>query len=395
MLQKLKNHTMSIFKRVKNFKNIEGETCFLWGPRQTGKSTLLKNIFSEAAYYDLLLSENFSKFSRHPEFFRQEVLELPEKQKALPIIIDEVQKIPLLLNEVQWLIVNKKLHFILCGSSARKLKKGAANLLGGRAIRQELYPLVSREINDFDLMKVLNRGLLPEHYLAKNPNLKLKSYVGDYLREEVMAEALTRNVSAFSRFLEIAAFSNGEIVNYQNIATECGVSAPTVREYFQILSDTLVGHFVESFRQKPKRRIIQSPKFYYFDLGLANVLLNRKEITFPSEIFGRVFEHFIFQELRAHSHYSGLDYRISYWRTSSGLEVDFVLASGDVAVEVKGTKEVLPKHLKGLRAFAEDYRPRKKIIVSLDASPRLVDDIQILPWSNFLEQLWSGIILNT
>ena len=382
------------FKRIQNFNNIKGETCFLWGPRQTGKSTLLKNLFPQAAYFDLLLSENFSKFHRHPEFFRQEVLAFSKTQKKLPIIIDEVQKVPILLNEIHWLITNHKLHFILCGSNARKLKKGAANLLGGRAIRQELYPLVSKEINDFDLMKTLHRGLIPSHYLAENYLLKLKSYVGDYLKEEIMAEALTRNIGLFSRFLEIAAFSNGEILNYQNIASECGISSVTVKEYFQILSDTLIGHFVESFRLKAKRRIIQNPKFYYFDLGLTNTLLNRNNISFPSEVFGKVFEHFIFQELKAHSHYSKLDYKISYWRTSSGLEVDFILADGNIAIEVKGTKEVLPRHLKVLKAFKKDYHPQKCFLVSLDQKPRLVDGISILPFKDFLDYLWLGKILN-
>ena len=382
-----------MLKREQKLLSAKNETCFLWGPRQTGKSTLLKQLFPKAAYYDLLLSENFSKFNRHPEFFRQEVLALPENQRQQSIIIDEVQKLPLLLNEVQWLIVNKKLNFLLCGSSARKLKRGVANLLGGRAIRQELYPLVSKEIDDFSLVKALNHGLLPEHYLASDPTLKLKAYIGDYLREEIVAEALIRNINSFSRFLEVAAFSNGEIVNYQNIASECGVSAVTVKEYFQILSDTLVGHFVEAFRQKAKRRVVRSPKFYYFDLGLANILLNRRQISFPSEIFGRVFEHFIFQELKAHSHYSGLDYQINYWRTSSGLEVDFILNNGNVAIEVKGTKEVLPRHLKGLKAFQRDYRPSRIIIISLDEKPRLADDIEVLPWADFLERLWGGEIV--
>lgn len=382
-----------MYQRIKNFQNLKNDSCFFWGPRQTGKSTLLKSLFPEAQYYDLLLSEEFSRLNRHPEFFRQEVLSLSESEKKLPVIVDEIQKIPILLNEVQWLMDNEKIKFILCGSSARKLKREGVNLLGGRAIIQELYPLVSKEISDFDLIRGLNHGFLPSHYLAENPEARLKAYVGTYLKEEILEEALTRNVAAFSRFLEVAAFSNAEIVNFKNIASDSAVSAQTVKEYFQILEDTLIGYFVQPFRKRAKRRVVQSPKFYFFDVGLANILLNRKNIQYPSEVFGKAFEHFIFQELKAHSHYCGLDYEVSYWRTSSGLEVDFILADGQVAVEVKGRKEVLPRHLKGLRVFSQDYKPKKSIVVSLDSRPREIAGIKIIPWQNFLEDLWGGKII--
>lgn len=315
------------------------------------------------------------------------------KFKKGVVIIDEVQKIPALLDEIQWLIVNKKIPFILCGSSARKLKRTGANLLGGRALRYELFPLVSKEIPNFDLIRALNNGLLPRHYLANNAKKMLEAYIGDYLKEEIAAEALTRNISAFARFLEVAAFSNGEVVNYNNIAQECGISAVTVKEYFQILFDTLVGFSVPSYRKNPKRRIIQAPKFYFFDIGIANFLLKRGEIVPGNEIFGRTFEHFIFQEILAHSHYSGHNYPISYWRTSSGFEVDFILGEHEVALEVKGVPEVQPRHLKGLKAFHEEYKPKKTIIVSLDEKPRITNGISILPIKDFLIQLWAGKII--
>ena len=297
------------------------------------------------------------------------------------------------LDEIQWLIVNKKIPFILCGSSARKLKRTGANLLGGRALRYELFPLVSKEIPNFDLIRALNNGLLPRHYLADNAKKMIEAYIGDYLKEEIAAEALTRNVPAFARFLEVAAFSNGEVVNYNNIAQECGISAVTVKEYFQILFDTLVGFSVPSYRKKPKRRIIQAPKFYFFDIGIANFLLKRGEITPGSEIFGRVFEHLIFQEILAHSHYSGHNYPISYWRTSSGLEVDFILGEHKVALEVKGVPEVQSHHLKGLKAFYDEYKPQKTIIVSLDKKPRIANGISIFPVKDFLVQLWADKII--
>lgn len=380
-----------MFKRLQKFKNLGKESCFLWGPRQTGKSTLLKNLFPKSPYYDLLLAAEFQKLIRNPSLLGEELVAM--NLKNLPVIIDEVQKIPTLLDEIQWLIVNKKISFILCGSSARKLKRTGANLLGGRALRYELFPLVSNEIPNFDLMRALNNGLLPRHYLAENAKKMLEAYVGDYLKEEIAAEALVRNVPAFARFLEVGAFSNGEVVNYNNIAQECGISAVTVKEYFQILFDTLVGFSVPSYRKKNKRRIIQAPKFYFFDVGMANFLLKRGEIAPGNEIFGRAFEHFIFQEILAHSHYSGNNYPITYWRTSSGFEVDFVLGEHEVALEVKGVPEVQPHHLKGLKAFSDDYKVKKSIIVSLDQKPRATNGINILPVKDFLEKLWNGKII--
>ncbi|MBI2552350.1 ATP-binding protein [Candidatus Uhrbacteria bacterium] len=379
-----------MFKRSQKFAGLKSESCFFWGPRQSGKSTLLKATFPDSPYYDLLLSNEFERLTRRPALLREELL--AHKLNA-PVIIDEVQKIPHLLDEIQWLIVNKNIQFILCGSSARKLKRGSGNLLGGRALRYELFPLVSREIPQFDLKKALNHGLLPRHYQTDQPRPLLRAYIGDYLKEEIAAEALTRNVPAFARFLEIAAFSNGEVVNFTNVARECGVSGPTVKEYFQILVDTLLARFVPSFQKKPKRRVIQAPKFYLFDVGVANTLLKRGAIVPGSEAFGRAFEHFIFQEIVAHSHYSGLEYPIAYWRTASGFEIDFILGEQDIALEIKGVPEVHAHHLRSVYAFREEYKPKKTIIVSLDAKPRNVDGINVMPWEVFLRDLWSGAII--
>jgi len=381
-----------MYKRIQSLKHIGRESCFLWGPRQTGKSTLLKQLFHDSPTYDLLLSNEFVRLSTRPSLLREEVLAQPLSEK--PVIIDEVQKIPALLDEVHWLITNHKRQFILCGSSARKLKRSGANLLGGRALRYELFPLVCNEIPDFDLLKALNQGLLPRHYLAQGSQDMIAAYVGDYLKEEIAQEALTRNIPAFSRFLEAAAFSNGEIVNYKNVAGDCGVSAPTVKEYFHILEDTLIGKFIPSYRKRPKRRVIQTPKFYFFDVGLANFLLKRGKIVPRSEIFGKAFEHFIYQEITAHSHYSGLRYPIAYWRTASQLEVDFILGDHETAIEVKGTEQTTPPHLKGLKAFCEEYKVKHAIVVSLDPKPRIADRISILPWKVFLQKLWSGEIIH-
>ena len=380
-----------MFKRLLNLKIQDQESIFLWGPRQTGKSTLLNQLFPESIKFDLLLSDEFARLTHKPQLLREELLASPKSGQ--PVIIDEVQKVPSLLDEVQWLIVNQNISFILSGSSARKLKRGGANLLGGRALRHELFPLVSEEIPDFNLLRALNHGLLPRHYLSDHPLDLIRSYVGDYLKEEIAAEALTRNIPAFSRFLEVAAFSNGEIVNYKNIASECAVSSPTVKEYFQILVDTLLARFIPSFAKRPKRRIIHAPKFYYFDVGLTNFLLKRGQVVMQSESFGRAFEHFILQEILAHSHYSGLHYPVSYWRTASGIEVDFILGDHEVAVEVKGTQQVGSRHTKGLLSFSEEYRTKERIVVSCDLRPRRMGEILILPWEDFLKRLWSGKII--
>lgn len=379
-----------MYIRKQIFEGLGQESAFLWGARQTGKSTLLKNLFPDSMYIDLLLHNEFMRFQSNPSL----LAEIIERTKPLgPVIIDEIQRIPALLNEIHWLISNKGTRFILSGSSPRNILRTGQNLLGGRAIRYELYPLVFSEIPDFDLLKALNNGLLPRHYLSGNPNKLLSAYLGSYLKDEIIAEAKIRNVGSFTRFLEMAAFSNGEIVNYSNIASDCGVSSPTVKEYFQILDDTLTGRFLPSFQKKAKRRLISAPKFYFFDVGIANYLLKRTGIEHGSSTFGKAFEHFIYQEIYAHSKYSDLHYSISYWRTASQIEVDFVLGDGEVAVEVKSTDMAQLRHFGGLNHFANEYSPKKLILVSNDPYPRQVGNISVLPWKIFLEELWSNKII--
>jgi predicted AAA+ superfamily ATPase len=248
-----------------------------------------------------------------------------------PIVIDEVQKVPSLLDEIHWLIENKNLSFLLCGSSARKLKRGHANLLGGRAWRYELFPLVSAEIGSLDLLRALNQGLIPLHYLQDGPDSErsLKAYVQDYLKEEVFAEGLARNIPAFSRFLDAAAYSQGELVNYSNIARDCGVDSKTVREYYQIISDTLLGALVEPYKKRQERQVIgRAPKSYFFDVGVAGVLTRRRILEERGEAFGRAFEHLVFMELNAYRSYSGKDFPIHFWRTKSGQEGRFYYRRG-------------------------------------------------------------------
>ena len=379
-----------MYNRQQSFQNLGKESCFLWGARQTGKSTLLKHLYPESLYFDLLLSDEYERLLRRPSLLR-EIIE--GSDISSPVVIDEIQRIPTLLNEVHWLIENRGIQFILSGSSPRKILRSGGNLLGGRALRYELHPLVSAEIPDFDLIKALNNGLLPRHYLSNNSVKLLSAYIGSYLRDEIMTEARIRNITSFSRFLEAAAFSNGEMVNYTNIAAECGVSSPTVKEYFQILEDTLTGSFLPSFQKNPKRRVINASRFYFFDVGIAGYLIKRGRINYGSEAFGKAFEHFIFQEIIAHSHYSDLNYPVCYWRTASQLEVDFILGDHETTIEVKSTNMVNPRHLKGVKSFSEEYKVKRSIVVSTDPYARQIGDVMILPWKIFLQQLWSGELI--
>ena len=376
-----------MISRKINLQGSENESIFLWGARQTGKSTVLRVLYPDSRYIDLLKSDEFERYNRRPSLLREELSLLPENEL---IIIDEIQKIPALLDEVHWLMSNKNLRFILSGSSARKLRRSGANLLGGRAIRKHLYPFVSSEIQEFDLIKACNNGMLPRHYLVNDANKRLHAYVGDYLQQEIKAEALTRNLNTFSRFLEVAALSNGEVINYNNIASECGVSAPTVKEYFSILEETLIGYTIPAFTRNIKRRVIQSPKFYYFDVGIANFLLKRKSLLQGSPEFGHAFEHLVIQEIIAYIGYSDSQHSLSYWRTTSGYEVDAVIGEAFAAIEIKSTDEVHSHHTKGLKAFSEEFPESRLIIVSMDRYPRQINGIEVLPAHHFLKMLWSG-----
>jgi predicted AAA+ superfamily ATPase len=366
------------------------DSVFLWGARQTGKTTLLGQLYPQAKYYDLLLAHEFERLLRDPSLLSQELAYLKEGDL---VIIDEVQKVPHLLDEVHSLIHRKNLRFILSGSSPRKLKRSGANLLGGRALKKILFPLVSAEIPDFDLIKAVNNGMIPRHYMVNNPWERFRAYIGVYLNEEIREEALSRNLRTFSRFLEVAAISNGEMIVYKNIAQDCGIDYRTVRDYFEILVDTLTGYFILGFTSTVKRRAIQAPKFYFFDVGIVNYLLNKKNLLPGSESFGRSFEHFMIQELIAYLSYTQSSENLTYWRTSSGYEVDAIIGEGRIAIEIISTDEVKTRHLKGLRAFQEDFPQAKAIVVSLDKYPRILNGVEIIPAVQFLKALWNGEVI--
>ncbi|WP_419923918.1 ATP-binding protein [Candidatus Poriferisocius sp.] len=382
-----------MFQRLLSLPAPGTETFFLWGPRQAGKSTLLKQLYPDGMWVDLLKADEFRRYVAHPELLREE-LEASGPDPSRQVVIDEVQKVPALLDEVHWLMENRGLHFALCGSSARKVRRGAANLLGGRAVRYELRGLTAGEIgDDFDLDQALNHGYLPRIYESARPRQLLDSYIADYLRDEVAAEGLVRNLPAFSDFLDAAALSDGDPVNYSNIARECGVSGPTVKAYFGILTDTLLARWLPRWQRRAKRRLSGAPKLYFEDVGVVNRLARRGELERRSDRYGKAFENWVFHELSTFVSYRDLDEQLCYWRLPSGIEVDFVIGDMRLAIEAKATSTVTRKHLKGLRTLAEEHPKVRKMVVCLEPRPRRTEDgIDILPATEFAHRLWQGEI---
>jgi len=365
--------------------------AFLWGARQTGKTTYLRGRFPDARFYDLLGTNLSAEFSLRPAILREEVL----AERPALVVIDEIQSVPILLEEVHWLLENTGTRFILCGSSARKLRRKSRNLLGGRAVEFQMLPLTTHEIGEVDLPRILQHGALPVHYLVDDPSPLLKAYVNNYIKAEIIDESATRNVPAFARFLQTAALCHGQQINYAGFSRETGVSASTIRNYFQILEDTLLGFTLEPWRRRSKRRLVETAKFYLFDVGVANQLHpESRTITEGSDLFGRAFEHFVINEVRAYISYMRLDYPISYWRTSSGFEVDLIAGNMDLAVECKSSRDIRAADLKGLKALGEENTVGRKIIVSRIETPRKTESgIEIMPWRVFCRALWDGRLI--
>lgn len=385
---------MSRISRVLRIDLPEGQSAFLWGPRKTGKSTFLRERFQGSVVYDFLATDLALECAKRPALIRERLLAKDASTLKHPVILDEVQKVPALMDEVHWLIENRGLTFILCGSSARKMKRGHANLLGGRAWRYEMFPLVSAEVGAVDLLKVLNRGMIPSHYLSDGYRRSLDAYVRDYLKEEVFAEGLTRNVPAFARFFDAMGYSHGELTNFANVARECGVDAKTVKEYYQILVDTLLGRRVEPFSRHTGRDVItRASKFYLFDVGVAGAIVKRSITEARGDAFGKALEHFIFTELAAYASYSGLGFEINFWRTRQGVEVDFILGGGQVAVDVKGAARIENRDCRSLHAFAAEHKPKACLMVCNEREERVVGAVRVVPWESFLQQLWAGLVI--
>ena len=379
-----------MYHRIFDIENRLDEAMLLFVGRQTGKSTLLKERFPNAVYIDLLKSDVRNRFKQHPEEFRESLLRYPPETL---VIVDEIQKIPDLLDEVHWLMVNKGLWFILSGSSARKIRRSGANNLGGRAIPETLYPLVSAEIPDFDLDRAIQNGMIPRHYMVANARNRMRGYIDLYLKEEIIEESLVQNVDEFVRFMEVAAIMDGEILNYENVASDCEVSANTVKAYYKILVDTLLGFEVPAYRKVIKRKLYKSPRFYYFDVGIANYLTKRYHLAPKTPEYGHAFEHLVMQEIVAYLGYKNSDEELSYWHTYENLEVDAVIGDARVAIEIKSTDHVDHDDKKGVMEFAKEHPDTKQILVSRDRVSRRSGDVDLYYVIDFFKALWAGEII--
>ena len=345
---------------------------------------MIRRQLPTAKYYNLHETDTFLKFNQAPHRLRQE---LTGKDKL--VIMDEIQKVPLLLDEIQVLIDDRQVRFLLTGSSARALKRKGLNLLGGRARTKRLHPLCFRELgHEFDLVKALDRGLLPSLYFSDSPYEDLQAYVGTYLKEEIAAEAVVRNLPAFSRFLTVAALCNGQMLNYSKIASDAQVPKSTVQEYFHILRDTLLGDDLPAWRKTEKRKPLTTAKFYFFDIGIVRHVQRRRQLQEGSPEFGEAFEGYLHHELKTYCNYEGV-LELAYWRSTSNFEVDFIL-NDRTAIEVKAKTNVSDRDLRGLRALQEERLLKRYVVVSLETTPRRIDGIEVLPWQDFLGRLWEG-----
>jgi uncharacterized protein len=389
-----------MIKRKIDIKStIEEMSVLLLGPRQTGKSTFIKKeLGSNFIKIDLLESETFRDYQKSPSRLKDVV---SATEKTL-VIIDEIQKIPELLDVVHLILEDRNdLRFLLTGSSARKLKKNTTNLLGGRAYPMFMHPITTHEyLNsdlDYDLNKLIQFGGLPSVLTSKNPVQRLKAYIGIYLQEEIKAEGFVRNLSDFSKFLDIAALTNSEQLDYNGVASDAQISARTVSSYYQILQDTLLGYLLEPYKETKTRKAVTTPKFYFFDVGVANHLAGREQLVSGTPEYGKAVEHLVFTEILAYNHYFNKDLKIYYWRSASQFEVDFLIQTKNkkwIAIEVKASGRIDKSDYKGIKALNDDLVLERKIIVSLEReSRRTEDDFEIFPMQTFFDQLWVGKIV--
>jgi predicted AAA+ superfamily ATPase len=368
-----------------------GSHFFLFGPRGTGKSTWLRDVFPDALVIDLLAPEVERRYGARPERLRELVAGNPKKRV---VVVDEVQRVPELLSVVHQLVETPgDTRFVLTGSSSRKLKRTGVDLLAGRAVVRTLHPFLAAELGDaFDLERALREGLVPLVWAARNPADTLAAYAGLYVREEVQAEGLVRNVGGFTRFLESVSFSHASLLNASEVARECEVSRKTVEGYLEILEDLLLSFRVPVFDKRARRRLTSRPKLFLFDAGVFRSLRPAGPLDRPEEIEGAALEGLVAQHLRAWCEYSGTDHRLYFWRTKSGVEVDFVVygPNGIDAIEVKRTREVRSRDLRGLRAFLEDYPEARARVLHMGDERRVVDGVECVPCAEFLAGVRPG-----
>jgi predicted AAA+ superfamily ATPase len=377
-----------MFQRLISLTNSSTHSAFILGPRGTGKTSWLKEKFTQALYFDLLDDRLYTEFLANPTRLGDRI---PEDFKDY-IVVDEIQKIPSLLNEVHRLIEHRKLKFVLTGSSARSLRRKGINLLAGRALTYHMYPLTALELGSkFSLSHSLAFGHLPSVYGHDDPKHYLSSYISTYLKEEVQQEGITRNLALFTRFLETASFSQGEILNYTNIAQEIGSTRHTVANFFDVLEDLLIGYRLPVFTKRAKRETVSHPKFYYFDVGVYRHIRPMGPLDNPTEVDGPALETLFLQEVKAMNEYFGLEYEVFYWRTRSQIEVDFVLygKNGLLAFEIKRKSKLNGQDFSGLRAFKDDY-PIAKCTVLYGGTECYTDrDIAVIPFEKAITQLKS------
>jgi predicted AAA+ superfamily ATPase len=383
-----------MFKRELDLLRIlkKGKSQFLFGPRSTGKTSLIRTQLQSVYLIDLLDSKIFLRLSEKPFILENLIVEQPHKL----IVIDEIQKIPLLLDEIHRLLEKPKnpYIFLMTGSSARKLKKQSVNLLGGRAGRLELFPIVYKEWLDhkFDLQRILRYGALPKILTSEDPQQELYDYVDNYINEEIRLEALIRNLPPFRRFLKSVALSNSQVINYSSFARDVGVSVPTVKEYFNILEDTLIGFRLEPWVESKKRKAIESSRFYFFDLGVTHTLAETEYLDRNSNLYGQSFEQFIALEIKSYLSYRQKRTKLSFWRTKEGIEVDFIL--GDkIAIEVKSSQKIQEGYLNGLKKLQEEMIIKDFYLISQDSISQNIKGIHCLPWDQFLIKLWNDEII--
>jgi len=376
-------------QRIQKIECPENRSAFLWGPRKTGKTTLLKQQFPDACWVDLLDYDIFFALSQKPTNLRQII----QAHESNIVVIDEVQKIPHLMDEIHWLIENKGYRFVMSGSSARKLRRGNVNLLGGRAWRFELFPLVSRELEEFDLNKALVSGFLPSHYLSSDSSMDLKAYINDYLKEEIQAEALTRNLPAFSRFLKSAAITNGMLLNYSNAAREAGVAVKTIREYYQILEDTLIGRQLAPWKKSKKRRMIETAKFFSLMLGLSPLYLVIKPLHLEPMNMEEPLNILFFRSVGRIDITVGWTFLCHSGEQPAALKWILFWVKRRLLLKLSPRKMLEAAAQRACTFFWKKIKVRK-IIVSRDPVPKKLDSgIHIMPWKHFCGQLWDGGII--